>query len=118
MNTAGNSIKTVAVLVGSLRRGSINRKFPENAGKLSANRLRFHFIEVGAVPPYNDDLWKNPPPSVLRQKREIEAADGIIFVTPEYHRFFSAVIKNAIDWASQPKRQNSWEASNPGADGR
>lgn len=78
MNTAGNSIKNVAVLVGSLRRGSINRKFPESVGKLSANRLRFHFIEIGGVPPY-DDLWENPPQSVLRLKREIEAADGVIF---------------------------------------
>jgi chromate reductase len=56
MNTPTNSINNVAVLVGSLRPGSINRKFPESVGKLSANRLRFHFIEIGDVPPYNDDL--------------------------------------------------------------
>lgn len=110
MNTPGNSIKNVAVVVGSLRRGSINRKFAESVGKLAADRLRFHFIEIGDLPLYNDDLWESPPKSVLRLKREIEAADGIVFVTPEYNRSFSPAIKNAIDWASRPKGQNSWEA--------
>ena len=79
MNTPGNSIKNVAVVVGSLRRGSINRKFAESIGKLAADRLRFHFIEIGDLPLYNDDLWESPPQSVLRLKREIEAADGVIF---------------------------------------
>jgi chromate reductase len=110
MNTPGNSIKNVAVVVGSLRRGSINRKFAEGVGKLAADRLRFHFIEIGDLPLYNDDLWESPPKSVLRLKREIEVADGIVFVTPEYNRSFSPAIKNAIDWASRPKGQNSWEA--------
>jgi chromate reductase len=110
MNTPGNSIKNVAVVVGSLRRGSINRKFAESIGKLAADRLRFHFIEIGDLPLYNDDLWESPPQSVLRLKREIEAADGIVFVTPEYNRSFSPAIKNAIDRASRPKGQNSWEA--------
>ena len=110
MNTPGNSIKNVAVVVGSLRRESINRKFAESVGKLAADRLRFHFIEIGDLPLYNDDLWESPPQSVLRLKREIEAADGIVFVTPEYNRSFSPAIKNAIDWASRPKGQNSWEA--------
>ena len=100
----------MAVLVGSLRRGSINRKFAESIGKLAADRLRFHFIEIGDLPLYNDDLWENPPESVLRLKREIAAADGVVFVTPEYNRSFSAAIKNAIDWGSRPWGQNSWEA--------
>jgi chromate reductase, NAD(P)H dehydrogenase (quinone) len=110
MKKGRDSIKTVAVLVGSLRRGSINRKFAESVGKLAADRLRFHFIEIGDLPLYNDDLWENPPESVLRLKREIEAADGVLFVTPEYNRSFSAAIKNAIDWGSRPRGQNSWEA--------
>jgi chromate reductase len=110
MKTTRHPIKNVAVLVGSLRRGSINRKFAESVGNLAVDRLRFHFIEIGDLPLYNDDLWENPPQSVLRLKKEIEAADGIVFVTPEYNRSFSPAIKNAIDWASRPKGQNSWEA--------
>jgi NADPH-dependent FMN reductase len=61
MNTPGNSIKNVAVVVGSLRRESINRKFAESVGKVAADRLRFHFIEIGDLPLYNDDLWESPP---------------------------------------------------------
>jgi len=103
-------IKTVAVLVGSLRRGSINRKFAESVGKLAADRLRFQFTEIGDLPLYNDDLWGDPPASVLRLKREVGEADGVLFVTPEYNRSFSPAIKNAIDWGTRPWGQNSWEA--------
>ncbi|MGC8001390.1 NADPH-dependent FMN reductase, partial [Salmonella enterica] len=75
--------KTVAVLVGSLRRDSINRKFAESLAKLAAGRLDFRFVEIGDLPLYNDDLWADPPQSVLRMKREVEAADAVLFVTPE-----------------------------------
>lgn len=106
----GGAMKSVAVIVGSLRRDSINRKFADSVGKLAADRLRFDFVEIGDLPLYNDDLWENPPKSVLRLKREIAAADGLLFVTPEYNRSFSPAIKNAIDWGSRPRGQNSWEA--------
>lgn len=107
-------MKTVAVLVGSLRRDSINRKFAESLGKLAAGRLAFRFVEIGDLPLYNEDLWTDPPQSVLRMKREIEAADAVLFVTPEYNRYFSPAIKNAIDWGTRPWGQNSW-ASKPAA---
>lgn len=104
---------TVAVLVGSLRRESINRKFAEALAKLAADRLRFHFVELGDVPMYNEDLWENPPEAVLRLKREIEAADAVLFVVPEYNRSFPAVLKNAIDWGTRPYGKNSF-AAKPG----
>src|SRR4051812_33764640 len=107
-------MKTVAVLVGSLRRASINRKFAESLGKLAADRLEFHIVEIGDLPLYNDDLWENPPQSVLRLKREVEAADAVLFVTPEYNRYFSPAIKNAIDWGTRPWGKNSW-AGKPSA---
>lgn len=117
-------MKTVAVLVGSLRRESINRKFAESLGKLAASRLDFRFVEIGDLPLYNDDLWESPPESVLRLKREVKAADAVLFVTPEYNRYFSPAIKNAIDWGTRPWGQNSWEAkpaaligATPGATG-
>ncbi len=107
-------MNTVAVLVGSLRRDSINRKFAESLGKLAAGRLQFRFVEIGDLPLYNDDLWANPPESVLRMKREVEAADAVLFVTPEYNRYFSPAIKNAIDWGTRPWGENSW-AGKPAA---
>lgn len=117
-------MKKVAVLVGSLRRESINRKFAEAVGKLAANDLEFHFVELGDVPMYNDDLWADLPASVSRLKRDIEGADAVLFVVPEYNRSFPAVIKNAIDWATRPYGQNSFGAkpggligTTPGATG-
>jgi chromate reductase len=110
MKKGSPSIKSVAVIVGSLRRGSINSKFAGSVGKLAADRLRFHFVEIGDLPLYNDDLWEDPPESVLRLKREIAAADGVLFVTPEYNRSFSSAIKNAIDWGTRPRGQNSRKA--------
>ncbi|WP_062211154.1 NADPH-dependent FMN reductase [Aureimonas sp. AU12] len=107
-------MKKVAVLVGSLRRESINRKFAEALGKLAAGRLEFQFVELGDVPMYNEDLWADGGPApVLRMKREIEAADAVLFVTPEYNRSFPPVIKNAIDWGTRPYGQNSF-AAKPG----
>ncbi|MCB8837747.1 NADPH-dependent FMN reductase [Aurantimonas sp. VKM B-3413] len=101
---------TVAVLVGSLRRESINRKFAESIDKLAGDRLTFNFVEIGDLPLYNDDLWQDPPASVTRLKREVEAADAVLFVTPEYNRSYSPAIKNAIDWGTRPWGKNSWEA--------
>lgn len=114
----------VAVLVGSLRRESINRKFAESLAKLAAPRLQFRFVELADVPMYNDDLWPDAPEAVLRLKRDIESADAVLFVTPEYNRSFPAVLKNAIDWATRPYGKNSFGAkpgglvgATPGATG-
>ncbi len=98
----------VAVIVGSLRRESINRKFAQGLARLGAATLRFDFLEIGDLPIYNDDLWRDPPASVLRLKREVEASDAVLFVTPEHNRSIPPVLKNAIDWASRPKGDNSW----------
>ena len=101
-------MKTVAVLVGSLRRESINRKFAESLAKLADGRLKFQFVEIGDLPLYNEDLWQDPPASVLRMKKEVEAADAVLFVTPEYNRSFTPAIKNAMDWGTRPWGKNSW----------
>ncbi|MCB9947247.1 MAG: NAD(P)H-dependent oxidoreductase [Rhodospirillaceae bacterium] len=102
-------MRSVAVLVGSLRRESLNRKLAESVGKLAGDRLSFRFVEIGDLPLYNDDLWQQPPEAVLRMKREVEAADAVLFVTPEYNRSFTPAIKNAIDWGTRPWGQNSWK---------
>jgi chromate reductase, NAD(P)H dehydrogenase (quinone) len=99
---------TVAVLVGSLRRESHNVKLAKALAKLATGKLEFRFVELGDLPIYNEDLWANPPAGVLRLKADIAAADGVLFVTPEYNRSIPAVLKNAIDWGTRPWGQNSW----------
>jgi chromate reductase len=99
---------TVAVIIGSLRRDSINRKLAKALAKLGQAKFKFNLVEIGDLPIYNEDLWQNPPASVLRMKKEIEAADAVLFVTPEYNRSIPPVLKNAIDWGTRPWGQNSW----------
>ena len=71
----------VAVIVGSLRRESINRRFAQALARLAEGTLEFELVELGDVPMYNEDLWQNPPPAVTRLKQAIEAADAVLFVT-------------------------------------
>lgn len=104
----------VAVIVGSLRKGSVNRQFAGALAKLARPRLDLQFVEIGDLPLYDQDLEAELPAQVQRFKREIEAADAILFVTPEYNRTFSAALKNAIEWGSRPWGKNSW-AGKPGA---
>lgn len=98
----------IAVVVGSLRRDSLNLRFAKALEELSAQRFAFDLVEIGDLPVYNDDLWQNPPVSALRLKRAIESADAVLFVTPEFNRSIPAALKNAIEWASRPYGQNSW----------
>lgn len=104
----------VAVIVGSLRRESINRHFARALARLAAPTLEFRLVDLTDVPLYNEDLWQQPPEGVLRLKREVDAAAAVLFVTPEYNRSIPAVVKNVIDWGSRPYGQNSW-AGKPGA---
>ena len=104
----------IAVLVGSLRRDSINLKFAKALSKLGGNQFDFHFVALGDLPIYNEDLWENPPAPVLRLKKDIAAADAVLFVTPEYNRSIPPVLNNAIDWGTRPWGQNSW-AGKPGS---
>jgi chromate reductase len=104
----------VAVVVGSLRRESINRKLANALTRLEAPGCSFHFVELGDLPHYNEDLWPNPPAAVKRLKADIEAADAVLFVTPEYNRAIPGLVKDVIDWACRPRGQNSW-AGKPAA---
>jgi chromate reductase, NAD(P)H dehydrogenase (quinone) len=108
-----NDTRKVAVLLGSLRQDSINRKLALAIAKLAPQRFSFEHIAIGDVPLYNQDQDANPPEPVKRLKREIEAADALLFVTPEYNRSVPGVLKNAIDAASRPYGKNSF-AGKPG----
>jgi chromate reductase len=105
----------VAVIVGSLRRDSINRKLALALKKLAAPKgLDLSLVDLTDLPQYNDDLWPNPPAAVGRLKRAVEAADAVLFITPEFNRAIPGLLKNAVDWASRPWGKNSW-AGKPGA---
>lgn len=101
-------MKSIAVLVGSLSASSINMTFAKALEMIAEPRLQFDFVDIGALPHYNNDLWDNPPAAVLELKRTIEAASGVLIVTPEHNRSIPGVLKNAIDWASRPWGQSSW----------
>jgi chromate reductase len=98
----------LAVVVGSNRRDSINRKLAKAIAKLGEGAFEPHFIQIDDLPMFNQDLEANWPETAARLKREIEAADAILVVTPEHNRSIPAVLKNAIDWASRPYGKNSW----------
>jgi chromate reductase len=104
----------VAVLVGSLRKGSYNRMLARAVEKLAGDALEFEHIRIDDLPLYSQDFDDDYPEVCRRLKRDIEAADAVLFVTPEYNRSMPGVLKNAIDIASRPWGTNSF-AGKPGA---
>ena len=98
----------VAVLVGSLRAGSFNRKLANVLCRMAPESLDLEIVEIGDLPLYNQDYEASPPPSVRAFKHRIEQADAILFVTPEYNRSVPAALKNAIDVASRPYGKSAW----------
>ena len=89
----------IAVVVGSIRKDSYNRRFAEALARLAPAGVEFNFLRIDDLPHYNQDDDNDNAPEVKRFKAEVEAADGVLFVTPEYNRSFSGVLKNAIDQA-------------------
>jgi chromate reductase len=99
---------TVAILVGSLRKGSWNRKMAEAFIKLAPKELAFTFVEIGDLPFYNQDLeTETPPVQWVRFRDMLRASDALLFFTPEYNRSVPGVLKNAIDIGSRPPRQGA-----------
>jgi chromate reductase, NAD(P)H dehydrogenase (quinone) len=98
----------IAVIVGSNRRDSINRRLAQALARFAADRLAFNFVSIDDLPLYTQDLEGDLPKSVVRFKSEIAAADALLFVTPEHNRSIPALLKNAIDWGARPYGQNSW----------
>ena len=108
----------IAVVVGSLRAESFNRQLAEAMIRLpAAEGHEFAFLEIGDLPLYNQDDDANPPEQAVRLKREIRAADGVMFVTAEYNRSIPGVLKNAIDHASRPYGDSAWAGKPAGVIG-
>lgn len=104
----------IAVLVGSLRRDSFNRKLASAITLLAPSDFSFQQLALDDLPPYNQDDDGNPADTVKRFKKDILDASAVLFVTPEYNRSIPGVLKNAIDHASRPYGQSAWEGKPAG----
>ena len=107
----------IAVVVGSLRKDSFNRKLANAVVKLAPPEFSFKQVQIGDLPLYNQDDDANQAESVKRLKNEIKGAKGLLFFTPEYNRSIHGVLKNSIDQASRPYGQNVWAGKPAGVIG-
>ncbi len=98
----------VIVIIGSLRKESFNKKLMLALDKLNHPLLKFNILDLNEIPIYNQDNETNMPAVVANLKKEVENADGILFVTPEYNRSIPGMLKNIIDWGTRPYGKNSW----------
>jgi len=104
----------VAILVGSLRKASLNRRAAHALAALAPAGMEMQTVEIGDLPLYNQDLDEAPPAAWARFREQVKAADAVLFVTPEYNRSVPGVLKNAIDVGSRPYGQSVWSGK-PGA---
>lgn len=107
----------IAVIVGSLRRDSFNRKLATALAQLAPQDFTFKQLEIGDLPLYNQDDDAHQAPSVVRLKSEIAASQGVLFVTAEYNRSIPGVLKNAIDHASRPYGKSAFAGKPAGVIG-
>lgn len=101
--------KQIAVIVGSLRKDSFNRKMTTNLIKLAPPSMKLEILEIGQLQIYNQDLDEIPPPEWVKFRKQVKGYDGVIFVSPEYNRSIPGVLKNAIDIGSRPTGQSIWD---------
>jgi chromate reductase, NAD(P)H dehydrogenase (quinone) len=100
--------RNVAVIVGSLRKDSLNRKMANALIALAPESLKLAIHEIGALPLYNQDHDADPPAVVTDFKQKLAAVDAVLFVTPEYNRSMPGLLKNAIDVGSRPYGKSAW----------
>lgn len=106
--------RDVAVIIGSLRKDSLNRKVAHALAELAPPGLILEIVEIGQLPIYNQDTDDAPPPTWTAFRERIAAADAVLFVTPEHNRSVPAALKNAIDIGSRPYGKSAWSGK-PGA---
>ena len=109
--------RTVAIIVGSIRKESINLKLAKALVKLAPNDFDCDFIRIDDLPVYNQDLDQSPPEAVSRTKSQIAAAKALLFVTPEHNRSLPTALKNVLDWVSRPYGKNLWAGKPAGIAG-
>src|SRR4051812_2634244 len=101
--------RDIAVLVGSLRKESFNRKMAYALIELAPSQLKLQIVEIGQLPHYNQDLEASPPAQWVAFRDQVRGMHGVLFVTPEYNRSVPGVLKNAIDVGSRPYGKSVWE---------
>ena len=106
--------RNVAVLVGSLRKDSLNRKMAQAMIAMAPDTLKLGIVEIGDLPLFNQDHEAEPTAAVTAFKQAITAADALLFVTPEYNRSVPGALKNALDVGSRPYGKSVW-GGKPGA---
>ena len=107
--------RTVAVLVGSLRKASFSRKMAKALAAVAPDNLHLEIVEIGQLPPYNEDEETAAPPAAwVAFRDQVRGADAVLFVTPEYNRSVPGFLKNAIDVGSRPYGKSVWSGK-PGA---
>jgi chromate reductase len=106
--------RDVAMLVGSVRKESLNRKLAHALREIAPASLALDEIPIGHLPLYNPDLEVAPPAAWEELRARIKKADAVLFVTPEHNRSVPAALKNALDIASRPYGANAW-GGKPGA---
>ena len=104
----------VAIIVGSLRKESFNRKVAAEMIRLSPANLDLKIVEIKDLTFFSEDIENDPPSSWTDFKNEVAAADAVLFVSPEYNRTIPGVLKNAMEIGARPPKQNSWKGK-PGA---
>jgi chromate reductase, NAD(P)H dehydrogenase (quinone) len=110
-----STTRNVAVLVGSLRKGSYNRMMAHALAEFAPASLKLEIVEIGQLPLYNqDDDTGSPPAAWASFRQKVKGADAVLFVTPEYNRSVPGALKNAIDVGSRPYGQSVWDGK-PGA---
>src|SRR5437870_6649039 len=107
----------VAVIVGSLRKESFNRKRARAMSAMAPPALKLEILEIGQLPLYNQDFDPDPPKEIIDFKQRIAQCDAVLFVTPEYNRSVPGVLKNAIDCASRPYGKSAWAGKPAGVVG-
>ncbi|ATP49406.1 ACP phosphodiesterase [Pseudomonas putida] len=103
-----SQVYSVAVVVGSLRKDSYNRKVARALSELAPSSLTLKIVEIGDLPLYNEDVEATAPASWKRFRDEISRSDAVLFVTPEYNRSVPGCLKNAIDVGSRPYGESAW----------
>tara|TARA_R110002110_G_scaffold61833_7_gene173068 strand:+ start:2209 stop:2763 length:555 start_codon:yes stop_codon:yes gene_type:complete len=104
----------IAMLVGSVRTGSLNEKLARAVESLAPDTLQFDRVRIDDLPHYNGDFESARPAGVTRFTDQISEAQGAFFVTPEYNRSIPGMLKNAIDWGSKPMDRNVWAGKTAG----
>ena len=101
--------RDVAVIVGSLRKESLNRKMALALAAIAPPQLKLEIVEIGELPLYNEDLETDQPPAAWTAFRQrVQRADAVLFLTPEYNRSVPAALKNALDVGSRPYGKSVW----------